>query len=388
MHPSRAKKSARPFRGRRTVRTDGAPRLVEPGGPNNRGSDTWAVVWSDGGRSKRFRTNARTADDAKAALQGFLNTQAATKYLVSVNDVIDEDLKRIEAQHKEKKRRPELLKERRRMMNPVRAHFGTLAPENIAAAYVASYEDKRREDGVSDRTISLELAYLRAALKKAKQKGRISNAPDIVLPQAKSRRRRRVLTRKELARLMLAINDPEKTSLHVKGFVMISLHTGQRGIHIRNLRWDDVDFDDGMILFTRSNPNAADNKQCADMPITRGLLPVLQEMRRVARTPWVVEFELPPSRKRRVKNPKGKKQTGAIGSIKTAFPKLAERAGLVDFHVHDIRRSFVTLGAIADIPIEQLADMVNLDPATLKAHYRHGISDRTRKMIERIGGEE
>lgn len=388
MHPSRAKKSARPFRGRRSIRTDGSPRLVEPGGPNNRDSDTWAVVWSERGRSQRFRTKARTEDDAKAALQGFLNTQAATQFLVSVNQVLDEDLKRVAAQHKEKKRRPVLLKERTRMLKPIRAHFGTLAPENVAAAYVASYEDKRRGEGVSDRTISLELAYLRAALKKAKQKGRISSAPEIVLPQAKSRRRKRVLTRKELTRLMAAINDQEKTPLHVKGFVMISLHTGQRGIHIRQLRWEDVDFDEGMILFTRSNPNAAENKQCADMPITRGLMPVLEEMRRVARTPWVIEFELPPSRKRSVKNPKGKKQTDAIGSIKTAFPKLAERAGLADFHVHDIRRSFATLGAIADIPIEQLADLMNLDPATLKAHYRHGVSDQTRKMIERIGADE
>lgn len=388
MHSRRAKKSAHPIRRRGGVRTDGAPRLVEPGGPNNRDSETWAVVWTEDGRSRRFRTKARTEDAAKGALQGFLNTQAANKFLVTVNDVLDEDLKRIEAQHKDKKRRPELLKERRRMLNPVRAHFGTLAPENVAAAYVTSYEDKRREAGVSDRTISIELAYLRAALKSAKRKGRISAAPDIVLPQPKARSRRRVLTRKELQRLMAAISDQTQTALHLKGFVMISLHTGQRGIHIRNLKWEDVDVDDGMIHFTRSNPHAAENKQCADMPITRGLLPVLEEMRAAARTPYVIEYEQPPSRKRRVKNPKGKKQEGALGSLRKSFAKLAERAQLDDFHIHDIRRSFATLGAIADIPIEQIADLMNVDPKTLKQHYRHGISDQTRKMIERIGGGE
>ena len=31
---------------------------------------------------------------------------------------------------------------------------------------------------------------------------------------------------------------------------------------------------------------------------------------------------------------------------------------------------------------------MNVDPKTLKQHYRHGISDQTRKMIERIGGGE
>lgn len=278
-------------------------------------------------------------------------------------------MKRVEAKHKELKRRPALLKERRRMVERIRNHFGTLAPETIAASYVSSYADTRRDQGVSDRTISIELAYLRAALNKALEAGKIASSPKIVLPQPKARARRRVLTRRELARLMAAINDTEKTPLHMKGFVIISLHTGQRGIHVRNLLWEHVE--DGMLMFTLSNPNAADNKQCADMPITRGLAPVLEELRRVARSPYVIEWEGKP-----------------VGSLKTAFAKLAARAALPDFHIHDLRRSFATLGAIADIPLEQIAGLMNIDQKTLRAHYSHGISDQTRKMIERIGGEE
>jgi len=315
-----------------------------------------------------------------------LNAEAATKFLVTVDQVLDMDLERIAAKHAKLKRRPALLKERKRMLNPIREHFGSLAPENIAGAYITDYEDKRRKQGVSDRTISIELAYLRAALKEAKRKSKIASVPEILLPEPKARARRRVLTRKELARLMAAINDQEKTPLHLKGFVMISLHTGQRGIHIRNLLWEHVE--DGMLMFTLSNPNAAENKQCADMPITLGLAPVLEEMRRVARTPWVIEFELPPSRKRRVKTPKGREQVAPLGSLKTAFAKLAERAALPDFHIHDLRRSFATLGAIKNIPLADLANLMNVDQRTLRAHYSHGISDQTRKMIERIGSDE
>lgn len=388
MHSRGAKKAACLVRRRGGVRTTGAPRLVEPGGPNNRGCETWAIVWSENGRSRRFRTAARSEDDAKAALQGLLNTRAAADYLVTVNDVLDGDIERIKAKHKERNRRPILLKERTRMLKPVREHFGKLAPENIAAAYIASYEDKRRADGVSARTISIELAYLRAALKAAQAKGRISHAPKIILPQPKARARRRVLTRKELTRLMAAINDQTKTSLHLKGFVMISLHTGQRGIHIRNLRWEHVDIDDGLIHFTLSNPHAAENKQCADMPITRGLRPVLEEMRRAARSPFVIEYQPMVSAKPGKAKEPPPIQDKPLGSLRKAFENLAARAALGDFHIHDIRRSFATLGAIADIPIEQLAGLMNIDQRTLRAHYAHGLSDQTRKMIERIGGDE
>ena len=83
---------------------------------------------------------------------------------------------------------------------------------------------------------------------------------------------------------MAALKDPE-TPLHLRGFVMISLHTGQLGVHVRNLKWSDVDFDEGWLYFTRSNPDAADNKQCADMVVTRGLAPVLLELQAAARPP-------------------------------------------------------------------------------------------------------
>lgn len=282
--------------------------------------------------------------------------------------MLNADIERVRRDHEKKKRRPRLLKDRESALKPIREHFGALAPENIANAYVDAYAVKRSEAGVGDRTISIELAYLRAALKKALKAGRITRAPEISLPQAKARTRRRVLSRKELVRLMAAINDKDATPLHVKGFVMLSLHTGQRGIHIRNLRWGHVDYEDGYVYFTRSNPNAAENKQTADMPITGGLREVLLEMQRAARTPYVIEWK--------------DKQ---VGSLKTAFASLAKRAQLDNFHVHDIRRSFATLGAIADISIENLAHLMNVDEATLRAHYAHGISDKTRRQIERIG---
>ncbi len=282
--------------------------------------------------------------------------------------MLDEDLKRVEAMHARLQRRPTLIRARQSALKPIRAHFGALAPETISPAYVAAYEDQRRRDGVGERTISIELAYLRAALKRALRAGRIAHAPEITLPQAKARARRRVLSRKELVRLIAAIEDSRRTPLHLRGFVMLSLHTGQRGVHIRNLLWRDVDYEDGFIYFTRSNPHAAENKQTADTPITHGLAPVLREMQRVARTPYVIEWK--------------DKQ---VGSLKTSFARLAKRAGLTEFHIHDLRRSFATLGAIKDIALEDIASLMNVDQATLRAHYAHGISERTRKQLEQIG---
>lgn len=370
MPSHRPKKTTRVRPSGRGIRTDGAPRLIEPGGANNRDSETWGILWSVKGRSKRFRTRAYAKDDAERALQEFLNARAASAFLFTVDQVLDLDIERMEASHKANKRRPVLLQNRKLALNPIRAHFGALAPETIEPAYVDDYIAKRAKQGVGPRTISIELAYFRAAGKNALRKKLITAFPDIVLPQAKAKSRRRVLSKTELARLMVAVKE-ERTPLHLRGFVVLSLHTGQRGVHIKALRWDHVDMGELMILFTRSNPDAADNKQCADMPITRGLGPVLEELRAAARTDFVIEWEGAP-----------------VASLKTAFGKLTARAGLADFHIHDLRRSFATLGGMKDIPIEEIAGLMNLDKGTLRAHYQHGIADRTRKLIERIGEDQ
>ena len=342
------------------ARTDGSPRLVAPGKPGNAGR-AWAVVWSEAGRSRRISTGESDEGRAKDFLIAFLNDRAASQAQEKVRDVIDAYETYMLAEHKHHKRARSVTGNLRSALKPIREHFGALAPETVRPAYVTKYTFKRREQGVGDRTISLELSYLRAALRRALDEETIASMPKIKLPQARSRARTRVLSPAELVTLLEAIKAPE-TPLHLRTFVALSLYTGQRGLHVRSLLWRDVDAD--TLYFTRSNKHAADNKQCADVTIIEPLRPYLDEAREVVRSPFVVEY----------------KDAGVI-SVKKAWSSLTKRANLTDLNVHDLRRSFATFGRIIGMSLSDISDLMNLDEDTLRKHYAHGASERMRALV-------
>lgn len=132
-----------------------------------------------------------------------------------------------------------------------------------------------------------------------------------------ARARRRVLSAAEMGALLDALKAHE-TPAHLAGFVALSIYTGQRGVHIKALRWEHVDLDGGMLYFTRSNPAAAENKQTADVPIAKALRPHLEALQKLARTPYVIEWDDKP-----------------VTSLKRSWAGLLRRAGIADLRIHD-----------------------------------------------------
>ena len=367
MHENRPSKAAHSGRRRRRVRTDGAPRLVAPRAPGNRRSDCWAIAWSEAGRAHYRSTNETDEALARVRLAEFLNAAAAPRRAVDVNTVLDFHLEEVARKHLAAERGHHVLKARKSALREVRAHFGLLAPEEIEPGFVDAYVTKRRET-VGDRTISIELAYLRSALNYALKKRRIEAAPAIELPAARAKARTRVIKRTEFDRLRQALRA---APLHLRIFVLISIYTGQRGVHVRRLRWEHVDLAERWIYFTESNRDAAENKQCADARIPAPLLPHLEEARKAARSPFVIEWEGKP-----------------VASLKKAWSTLCTEAKLADLHIHDLRRSFATIAAQNGIPLEDIAGFMNLDKKTLRRHYAHAaVSDAFVRAIDAIVDE-
>lgn len=365
MPPDRKAKKARAPERRRAVRVAGAPFLVEPGGRGNRAASTWAVCYrDDAGRTRYASTGQTDPQAARVVLADWTAASAASKAAGTVADAIKTHLEELERRHKGAKRDPARIEARRSALRLVLDHFGPLPPAKVKPAIVLDYINQRRASNVSDRTISIELAYLRAALNYAVETGALDHAPKIRLPQPKARARRRVLTDAEMQRLMAALpNAP----LHLRLFVLISVYTGQRGVHVRALRWEHVDLEAGWFRFEAANPSAAENKQTADSRIPPGMRDALALAQRAARTPFVIEWEGKP-----------------VASVKRAWATLCKEAELDDLHIHDLRRSFASIMARAGLPLDAIADHMNLDRRTLRLHYAHGASSDVQQAVDRM----
>jgi integrase len=368
----RAEKKAHSSRRRRRVRGTGAPRLAAPGEPGNRSSN-YAILWRDDGRPQSASTYTADAAQAAAFFDRWRAARARGQEAVTVATTLDAYVAAKRADHARKGRAPAVTKNLESKVARVRAFFGEVHPDELSAGLIDAYVEARRGDGVQDVSISSDLAYLRAALMRAWRRREIAMRPVVSTPGG-AKPRKRALTRRELRTLAAALLDAE-TPLHLRTYVTLSLLTGQRGRHIRPLRWADVDFGEGMVWFSRSNPDAAANKQCSDVPMTEALARLLMDIREAARSHYVIEYQGRPLPRH--------------DSLKRSWGNLRQRAGLPDLQMRDLRRSVATLAAEGGASLSAVAALLNNDEAITRRHYAH-VSGALLDVVNRIdlSGEE
>lgn len=379
------------LRGRaRRIRTDGGPRLCRPGEPGHPGGPYIFIKWTEraDGRSRSKRLSTEETDEARARafLMRWTAARSAPAEILTVGEALDAYVADARARHGEKfdaKGVRQRIAKLESLLKPVRAHFGALHPSEVRLSYQRQYIAKRtasaRQRGdrggdpvaiggaVSKRTVSLELAALRAALNRARKEGEIASAPAISLPQGSAKARRRTLKRAEFSAFMRALFTSE-TPDHLRAFVLLGILTGQRSKALKALRWEWVDYDEGLIRFTATDPHAADNKRIQDTPMTPDMAAFMAAWQGRAKSAFVVEW-------------KGK----GVGSVKSAWRALLARAKLTDVRVHDLRRSAATLALNAGGRLADIALLLNDSEATTSRNYAHaspGLLLDTVRLIE------
>lgn len=352
---------------RSRLRTDGSPRLERPRIQGKR-SEVYYVVWSEKGRSKRQSTGTADEVEARNYLTRFNARRARPKDAKTVNDCIDHYLQ------VKRETGAKTVTQIECVLSLPRERFGALSPSEITPAYQRKYSADRLSGKltkpgrgkVGPRSVAMELAYLRAALNLAVDEEIIAKAPKFKLPKnAGIRRRKRFLTAEETAKLLAAVRD-ERTLPHIKLFVTLALLTAQRGIAIRELQWEHVDFDAGVIWFSRTDPDPAANKNRQDVPMTATLRRLLLAARQAARTPYVIEY-----RDNCLAAAKGKPEPRPLKSVKKGVKALFARAGLENVNVHDLRRTTATAGLAKGQSLEGMAYLLGDDPEVVRAHYAH-----------------
>ena len=208
-------------------------------------------------------------------------------------------------------------------------HFGYKIGKAISKQDCRDYAAMRKRAGKSPSTIRTELEALRACLRWHYG----ADAPQIPAP-APSKARERYLTKAEAQALLETIQAP-----HVRLFVEIALGTGARMGAILDLTWDRVDLEHGSIDFMPAGRDKT-NKRRTVVGITSRLRAVLLEARAGALTDRVIEYGGKP-----------------VASVKKAIAAASRRSG-VPCSPHVFRRTAAVWMAMADVPIERIAQVL------------------------------
>lgn len=158
-------------------------------------------------------------------------------------------------------------------------------------------------------------------------------------------RRLRYLTKEECQSLIHSCSD------HLKPMVITALNTGMRRGEILSLKWENVDLKHGFILLDKTK-----NGERREIPINDTLRSTLEGLPRRLDGGYV--FYDP--------------STGSpYGDIKNSFKGACKRAGIRDFHFHDLRHTFASHLVMAGIDIATVRELLGHKTLTMTLRYAH-----------------
>ncbi len=207
-------------------------------------------------------------------------------------------------------------------------HFGAKHIKSITHSDLEKFKLERlktttvRGSERSITSVNRELQLMRAVLNFAKRNGWIANNPfeqgESLISQAQENRRDRVLSREEEMRLLAACNGRRA---HLRSILICALDTGMRRGEILQLRWKDVNIEEGIITIRATTTKTMRPRS---VPMSTRLREELKRMREKA--PDDTEFLV----------------FGIDSDVKHGFTSACEEAGIEDFHFHDCRHTATT----------------------------------------------
>jgi len=242
--------------------------------------------------------------------------------------------------------------------------FGDLTPADLTVQHEQRYIAKRRASGAAPATVRAEVAIFRAVLNHA-VKQRIIPADAVPafgpLPPD-SPPRDRWLRDNEVERLFAAAEGNRRLWL----FLNIALEAPARRTAIQDLRWEQIDWETGVIHFL---PDGAvqTKKRKPSVPMStrlRGVLETAYAER--GSDPYVI---------------------GAGGRVNEGLRRIAAKAGLEGVTPHVLRHTAATRMARRGVPLWLIAKVLGNTVEQVERTYAKWQPDMARDAVEMISGE-
>ena len=227
---------------------------------------------------------------------------------------------------------------------------------NLSAAKIAAYRDQRLKE-VSEGTVIRELAYLSSIINHARREWGIhtENPVQHVRKPKSPPGRTRKLSSDEKTKLIEALEPHGRQNIWTKPVVQLALETAMRRSELLSLRWENIDL-------VRQNALLLDTKNGTPrtVPLSSAAVEVLRTLpRNISGLVFPVKYF----------------------TLDAAFKRAVKRAGLMNFHFHDLRHTAITAMA------EKLPNLIELSAVTghkslamLQRYYHPDVEDLARKL--------
>jgi len=145
----------------------------------------------------------------------------------------------------------------------------------------------------------------------------------------------------------------------------LALSTGMRQGEIMNLRWQDVDFEKGIIILHETK-----NDERRAVPLTSYALELLKEQNKLRRIDTDLLFP--------GKNPK------KPVFIRAPWITAVKEAKLLDFRFHDLRHSAASYLAMNGATLSEIAEILGHKTLQMVKRYSHLTEQHTSKVVAKM----
>jgi integrase len=200
----------------------------------------------------------------------------------------------------------------------VKPVLGSLLVSRFGATQVKQYVKLRRDAGASDTTINRELSIVRRGFTLGMREDPPLVHRQVNIPKLEEDNARQGFLESEQYEKSL-----EELPANLKVLYVCGYHTGARKNELRRIRWEQVDFEAGIIRLAVSQTKG---KKARTLPIYGDMGRWLRSQRESANgNPWVFHGE----------------RNHPVSNHLNGWTEACERAGLAGLLFHDLRRSAV-----------------------------------------------
>jgi integrase len=255
-------------------------------------------------------------------------------------------------------------------------HFGKLMmmETDMTSDQINLYKGKRKAEKASPKTINLELATLRAILRKYRMWENVK--PDVKMLKVREDVGRR-LTPDEMHRLFIACRNNRSRSLYPA--FLLSIHTGLRNEELRLLKWRQIDLIEEKLTVGKSKTIGGEGRE---VNLSKTAVACLKEWRSQFPNAHTNHYVFP-SERYGLKGGEGEsghfggkvapynvRPTVPIGSWKTAWTTAREAAG-VQCRWHDARHTFISILADGGTPDQTIMALAGHVSRNMMKKYSH-----------------
>jgi integrase len=258
-------------------------------------------------------------------------------------------------------------------LNPV---IGELRLRQINKAVVMRYMAGRKTQGMSSRSINLEIVTLRNVLRHAIAEGLL---PDLQIEGVEwlhqESKKRRLVSQAEIERVCkAAVAHVPFTGQMLADFIRLMAYAGGRWTETLRVRWADVDFERGQL--TIGSDNQTKNRKSRVVDFNDKLKAHLADM--VKRRQPDSEFLFPSPRR-------GESDVPTV-TLNKALTVARAKSGVNDFTCHLCRHFFISYCVMSGIDYMTIARWVgHQDGGVLIGKvYGHLANEHTKAMAERV----